>query len=96
MGLSERWSQAVETVREDGLHGGGGGVTVVLILLTITTYVLVLHTLFFSFFLHKVLRAAKCPYHHFHLEVACALGTALKLRRLSTQISGGRKLLPEK
>ena len=40
MGLSERWSQAVETVRIDSLHGGGGRVTVVL-----TTYV-VLHTVF--------------------------------------------------
>ena len=41
MGLSERWLQAVQTVCEDGLHGGGGGVTLVL-----TTYV-VLHTVFF-------------------------------------------------
>ena len=74
MGLSERWSQPVETVREDGLHGGGGGVTLVL-----TTY-LVLHTVFSLLSLSpQVLRAAKCPHHHFHLEVACALGIALKL-----------------
>ena len=46
MGLSERWSQAVETVHEDGLHGGGGGVTVVVL----TTYV-VLHISKYCFFL---------------------------------------------
>ena len=73
----------METVREDGLHGGGVGVTLVP-----TTYV-VLHTVFSPFFLHKVLRAAKCPYHHFYSEVACPLDIALKLRRFSRQISGG-------
>ena len=79
-----------EALGEDGLLGGGGGVTEYLLL----TYV-VLRSVF-SFFLHKVLGAAKYPYHQFHLEVACAPSTALKLRRLSTQISGGHKLLPEK